>query len=687
MFLKHKVRSAGAPAARDRASRRRPPSPTRRTARATRRGRLPLRVDAARRLVEDQDVRLSDRNGGEGKPLALAAREIARMPRRRPAEPDPVECGASPLFIPVDGQRDLLQRRLLDEITAGILRQIAGAPTHLDRARLRLEQPRGDPRERRLAGAVRPLEDDDLAAADVEVDALEHRHRLPVGERDAREAQSATSPEELVFQKHKRSPSAGAPPPATRAPPVARRRGRSGPRRRRPPASRARARGRPGAPRARPSPPAARPLRGRARQRPGRAGRSARRAAAAAARARAPRRGRPAAARRRRARSSSGPRDAARRRLRARARRAARSRQAASPRFSSPNATSLATIVITTWSSGSWKTVATVPASSAGRAVRVSRPATTTRPAEAAAVEVRDEPGERPQQRRLAGAGGAEAAPPPRRARARARRPRSAGGAAGYANERSTTEARATAPPPRRAAPPPASASLSRVLHGGRGARVVPARPKPRASIASARPVARSSEPATSGESSARVAARPLQPHASPPHRLGEPGGIALERRHEPRRQRHRERRPPRTSGRRDEPVVVEQERVGGEREPQRGEPQRVQRRLGELGRRHVERPEHRQRRPFPEHRPVRRRPQKRREHEHAEAAREHAEEVDAAASGRRAQADREQDGGQQGDRPDAVGQQRGGAGGGEQGGCGAGAHRTSYLRVSSGRR
>ncbi len=50
------------------------------------------------------------------------------------------------------------------------------------------------------------------------------------------------------------------------------------------------------------------------------------------------------------------------------------------PRFSSPKATSFATIVITTWSSGSWKTVAAVPARSDGRTARVSRPATTTQP-------------------------------------------------------------------------------------------------------------------------------------------------------------------------------------------------------------------------------------------------------------------------------------------------------------------
>ena len=40
------------------------------------------------------------------------------------------------------------------------------------------------------------------------------------------------------------------------------------------------------------------------------------------------------------------------------------------PTFSSPNATSAATRVSTTWSSGSWNTVATMPASSADRVRR-----------------------------------------------------------------------------------------------------------------------------------------------------------------------------------------------------------------------------------------------------------------------------------------------------------------------------
>ncbi len=58
-------------------------------------------------------------------------------------------------------------------------------------------------------------------------------------------------------------------------------------------------------------------------------------------------------------------------------------------------------------------------------------------------------------------------------------------------------------------------------VHGGRGARVRPARPKPRASIASARFDARSSEPATSGESSRAWPRTPATatPARAPPRR------------------------------------------------------------------------------------------------------------------------------------------------------------------------
>ena len=57
-----------------------------------------------------------------------------------------------------------------------------------------------------------------------------------------------------------------------------------------------------------------------------------------------------------------------------------RSRAGGAPRFSSPNATSLFTRVNTTWSSGSWKSVATVPASSAGARGACRSPPTSTDP-------------------------------------------------------------------------------------------------------------------------------------------------------------------------------------------------------------------------------------------------------------------------------------------------------------------
>ena len=76
--------------------------------------------------------------------------------------------------------------------------------------------------------------------------------------------------------------------------------------------------------------------------------------------------------------------------------------------FSSPKATSFATRVITIWSSGSWKTEATVPASCGGPRFARVEAGDDDAAGEDAAVEVRDEPGERAQQRRLAGARRAE---------------------------------------------------------------------------------------------------------------------------------------------------------------------------------------------------------------------------------------------------------------------------------------
>ena len=75
---------------------------------------------------------------------------------------------------------------------------------------------------------------------------------------------------------------------------------------------------------------------------------------------------------------------------------------APSPRFSSGKASSARTVPSTTWVSGSWNSVPATAASRAGPCSRVSRPPTSTRPANVAAVEVRHEAARRAQQRRLA---------------------------------------------------------------------------------------------------------------------------------------------------------------------------------------------------------------------------------------------------------------------------------------------
>ncbi len=98
---------------------------------------------------------------------------------------------------------------------------------------------------------------------------------------------------------------------------------------------------------------------------------------------RGPRRARPAEAPRPRARPSSGR---AGRRCPERQRRlldCPGHRAGASPRFSSGKASSARGVPMTTCVSGSWNSVPTAPASSPGPCARVSRPATTARPANA----------------------------------------------------------------------------------------------------------------------------------------------------------------------------------------------------------------------------------------------------------------------------------------------------------------
>src|SRR6266545_2044827 len=148
---------------------------------------LPRRVDAAGRLVEDEDLRVGDEDGREREPLPLAAREVARMTCLEAVEPELSERPPRPPEVAADRERDLLVHPLLDEVAAGILRQVRPPAPPLDPAGSRLEQTGRELGEGRLAGAVRAGERDDLAAAKRERDAVQHRGRLCIRERDAGE--------------------------------------------------------------------------------------------------------------------------------------------------------------------------------------------------------------------------------------------------------------------------------------------------------------------------------------------------------------------------------------------------------------------------------------------------------------------------------------------------------------------
>ena len=102
---------------------------------------LPLRVDSARRLVEDEEVGIRDQHRCEREPLPLAARQIAWMPSLEAREPDLGESGRGARDIAADAERDLVLGTVADEVPPGILREVRSAAVPLDRSRVRFEQP------------------------------------------------------------------------------------------------------------------------------------------------------------------------------------------------------------------------------------------------------------------------------------------------------------------------------------------------------------------------------------------------------------------------------------------------------------------------------------------------------------------------------------------------------------------
>ena len=129
---------------------------------------LSLRVDSARGLVKNEQVGLDREHGSEPQTLTLATREIAWVPPFATAESQLAEPPASPPQIAIDPKRDFLFRSLADDVSAGILGEVAGAPMQLDLSFLNVEESTGQLGERGLAAAVRAGESDDFAATKLE---------------------------------------------------------------------------------------------------------------------------------------------------------------------------------------------------------------------------------------------------------------------------------------------------------------------------------------------------------------------------------------------------------------------------------------------------------------------------------------------------------------------------------------
>ena len=186
-------------------------------------------VDAARRLVEEEQLRLVQERGGERHALPLAGREgLGHRSARSDSNPRRAASVRDPLLQPrgleaVDRAEEaqvLLDREV--EVERELLAHVAeaplpllGVPGHVEtaeadgRARARLEQAREHPDRRRLARAVGPEEAEDAAAGHVEADGVDGREvaeaarqpaRLQEGLRD-RGAHAATPSSSLFSTK------------------------------------------------------------------------------------------------------------------------------------------------------------------------------------------------------------------------------------------------------------------------------------------------------------------------------------------------------------------------------------------------------------------------------------------------------------------------------------------------------
>ena len=128
-----------------------------------------------------------DEDGSEGEPLALAAREITRVPGLQSRRARRTECAPSTRAIALTPTRDLLVRALRRQYRPGSCRSIAARPRSSTTPGVGLQQSGGELCDRRLARCR-----SDLRARRSRHDAARgRRRRRPAGRRDRRTARHA----------------------------------------------------------------------------------------------------------------------------------------------------------------------------------------------------------------------------------------------------------------------------------------------------------------------------------------------------------------------------------------------------------------------------------------------------------------------------------------------------------------
>jgi hypothetical protein len=141
----------------------------------------PLGVEAGERLVQDQQLGPVQERPAEREPLQLPARELRRPLAPRLPQPEALEQHPDPLpplghVVEAAVEIEVLERGQLavDE------RLVAEEPDRralrldLERAAGRHGEARAEPQQRRLARAVGPGDDEEAAALELEVEAIEH---------------------------------------------------------------------------------------------------------------------------------------------------------------------------------------------------------------------------------------------------------------------------------------------------------------------------------------------------------------------------------------------------------------------------------------------------------------------------------------------------------------------------------